>query len=137
MSLFSFTPTPHPFQNKKTNPVVIPEGQIKEEDVIETTWGNNQIVKVKHKSSVASEEWEIKDNSKTKLKPVDLDEFDLHVIRQKGLNYHNYKLVKPFIVTTDKFTNNEIALSLNKSLSWVERLAPRIKDAMKLRSKKG
>lgn len=131
MFFLNYNLTPHPFTKSKRTELV-KESDPVPEDIIDTTWGKNKVVKVKHKVSEDGEEWDMQFNAKDRVLPSQLDQFDLNVIADKNVNRINYKLVKPFVLTGD-FSNAEIALALSRSKSWVERIAPRVKEAIKHR----
>lgn len=135
MTFFNIKRIPHPFSTTNKESFVVPEEVKVESDVVSTTWGT-KIVNARHTSDTTtrSEEWSIENENAIRLKAVDLDDFDKAVIRSKKINIANYKLVKPYVIS-GAYTNNEIAIALNASKSWVERLTPRIKEAIKERRK--
>lgn len=105
-----------------------------DEKIVETTWGQDKVVKAKHESFDGGEAWELDNGKKTgRLKSIDLDEFDWHVIREKDINPNSFKLLKPYIVANWKY--KDIAPIIGYSLSWVQDIAPRVKEAIKLRKK--
>ena len=131
--MFRQSKTPSPFK-KVVKQVDRQQEEVEpEENIVSTTWGQSKVVKAIHLSTPDSEEWTIEDN-KTKLKNIDLDRFDRSVIQKKGLISANYKKVKPYVLS-GTYSNKEIALLLNVSKSWVERLTPRIKEAASERRK--
>lgn len=132
-NLLTPDPPDHPFRKKAVQQTTIIDNIKEPDNIKDVTWGIDRKV-VKAKTEVGDDflSWEQLDKGKTKLSPADLDEYDMTVIRQKKINTNNYKLVKPYVLAG--WTNEQIASVLNRSRSWVERLSPRVKDAMKLRS---
>lgn len=127
------TPSPpdHPF--KAVTKVVTPVTEhVEPDDIKSVNWGDNNVVKAKTEVGTDFMSWEQLDKGKTKLSPVDLDDYDMTIIRQKSINTNNYKLVKPYVVAG--WSNEQIASVLGRSRSWVERLSPRVRDAAKLRN---
>lgn len=124
-------PIEHPFVQKAT--VVPVVGEVEEVDNPEyqdTDWGG-QVVKARVEETEDSIDWEMKKEGKNRLKAVDLDVHDWTVIRQYGLAPDKYKLTKPYVIAGWKY--KDIGFVLGYSESWVQRIAPRIKDAIKLR----
>ena len=108
------------------------------------TWGKNKVVEVKVSHDLENNKfsWGLDIDKKDYLKPTALDKFDWQVIRQfnsttdkkeKQISPDKFKLVKPYILRPD-ITYKEIAAVLGYSVSWVQRIAPRVKDAIKLRN---
>lgn len=104
------------------------------EGVIKTTWGPRKKVLVifRHIPGIRTFSWELWDGG-----PVDSDDdiglhwADLEVISRYALIEENYLIVKPYVLSAT-LTNQEIADAEGKSLSWVEKLVPRIKEARDL-----
>ena len=129
-SLLTPDPTPHPFQRGHVSNVVdIPQAAPGVESV---KWGQNRIVSATVQTQGTSIEWDTGDKGGDRLKPVDLDSYDMEVIRGRQINPSKYKLVKPYVIAGE-WTNAEIAKVIGMSVSWVERMAPRVRDAAKLR----
>lgn len=134
MFWFNVKKIPHPFTTNDKPSFVVSQDVEPIDNIISTTWGMSNIVKAKHTSNDKFEEWEIEGNRFVRLKAVDLDKFDIDIIRQRQINRANYKLVKPYVIA-GTYTNSEIANVLSASKSWVERLTPRIKEAARNRTK--
>jgi hypothetical protein len=134
-SLFGFKgdPVKNPFLIKSDKVDFIPE-EVEEEDPLEeVNWGG-VIVEAYKRSGEDFEEWEIpKMNDKRKLRSLDLDEFDMKVIREYKLDRVNYKLVKPYVVAGG-MTNKEIGeVCGGFSVYWANKIVPRVKEAKKMR----
>jgi len=133
--LFKPTSTPHPFKKKVVVDRFHHVEEVEPEDnIVSTSWGKSKVVKAKHVTTDKFVEWSIEEKDSVRLKSVDLDKFDLAVIREKKLSIANYRLVKPYVISGE-YTNKEIATILTASKSWVERLTPRIKEAVRNRRK--
>lgn len=109
-------------------------------DVDKFSWGKDTVTGYKTEKDDGGE-WKIDNNGKAKpkLANVDFDEFDSQVCRENNRDPKKptitpYELgkVKPYVLSGD-YTNAEIAEALKVSLSWVQRRAPRAKDAERLR----
>lgn len=133
-------PVVHPFV--KSSEIPRQEEEVEEDDptIEETLWGG-KVVKAKVKHDETGFEYDKDHGQRNKLKPIDLDKFDKDVLRAWNTNPKNakiqihsanYKLVKPYVLSKD-YTYKEIALLMNKSISWVQRIGPRVKDAAKAR----
>lgn len=122
-------PLPNPFVNSSDNHI-----EYKEEfasNYQKINWGN-EIKSVKFTKDEKSKSWELADKGEVKLKPVDLDKYDMDIIKSTSVKANAFKLVKPYVLADYKY--KDIAKTLGYSLSWVQRIAPRVKEAAKIRS---
>ncbi len=132
--LFCPTPTPHPFR-QKTKPQFVQAVDVDTVDnVTTTTWGKDKVVQVVKTSTDKSEEWEVTKKKSVRLKALTLDNFDKAVCHDKNISVVNFRLVKPYVVSGD-YSNKDIALILGMSKSWVEGIAPRVREAAANRAK--
>lgn len=139
-------PVEHPFV--KVQREREPHGQdedVEEEEsgYEETSWGEGRVVNAKATFDEDGFEFELSD-LKNRLKPIPLDIFDLDVLTawnranpDKEIIRANYKLLKPYIISQKVHGMNYkgIGAVLNYSESWVQRIAPRIKEAARNRAK--
>lgn len=127
-----FTPDviQHPFKSKTTFVVADP---VDDKSLTSVKWGANKVVSAEQVTGEDFISWTLpEDKSKKNLSPVTLDAFDMSVIRKKNVSIDKYKLVKPYVIAD--WTNKDIASVLKMSVSWCEKLTPRIKEAAILRN---
>ena len=126
-------PLKHPFPvHHKTEKPVITVTSEEPEGVISVNWGHDKVVKAVVNHGTDSIEWQTYEKGTKRLKPVELDIFDMTIIRQHQIKPNSFKLVKPYVLAGE-WNNQEIATALGMSKSWVERLVPRVKAAALLR----
>ena len=137
-------PIEHPFGHSVVSQAQEEEVQEEEDSTIEQTlWGSDKIVKAKVVRSDDGFEYDIKPDGKNKLKLMPLDDIDRQVIREHNANPKNeksqvlsanYKLVKPYVLSKN-YTYKEISLIIEPkmSISTLQRIGPRIKEASKRR----
>ena len=135
-------PVPHPFV--KVAVVARQEELTEEEPEVETTlWGKGKTVKAKVTRSEDGFEYDITPDGKNKLKLMPLDDFDRQVLHEYNVNPKNekvqvlsanYKLVKPYVLSKN-YTYKEMSLLIDPkmSVSTLQRIGPRIKEAAKRR----
>ncbi len=127
LSFFTPEVIQHPFKLKAVQSVEL----IEDATVLPVTWGLNKVVPAKKMSGTDFISWQLPDSESKRLSPTTLDEHDWVVIRSKKVSPDKYKLVKPYVIA--QYSNKDIAAILKMSVSWCEKLTPRIKEAIKLR----
>lgn len=115
---------PSPIVIKKTfvkNQIVEPD-----EGIEDVKWGD-----VIEKTIVTRQqhgyEWDRSDPNAKKLSTQDLDDYDTEELTHANVNPEYYIQVKPYVIAGR--TNGEIAILIDRSLSWVERVSPAVRRA--------
>ncbi len=126
-SLFGKEKICHPFENKKGERLTF-DNMEEVKGLEDVKWGAG-IKKARIEQNDISISWEVDKVKKgDRLRAMDLDSFDMEIIRGCQVKPNAYKLVKPYVEAGWKY--KEIGIVLGYSERWVQDVAPKVKQAM-------
>lgn len=130
-----------PYQKTVDAPLPLVDVEEEDDGWEDGTWGKST-KRLKFTKHEGGAEFDLGDG-KNRLKMVQLDEYDMEVLQEynRGKDKkrhitpaHMIKVKRYLVNQKEKYSYKEIAQLINMSQSYVQKIGPRVKDAMRLRA---